>query len=131
MEFSLGHLKWFEKKNCKIIQSISVISNYKCIYTAFLYNHVFFIRKYKSSFSFFSSDDLSYGKEATHWRIYNSWYDGFLASNAVDRNTSTCTRTYKIGKGGSLKTTWWKVDLGKVKSIYSVQIDFKKYEGYG
>lgn len=40
-------------------------------------------------------------------------------------------RTYEIGKGGSLKTTWWKVDLGKVKSIYSVQIDFKKYEGFG
>lgn len=78
----------------------------------------------------FAYDDLSYGKEATHWRIYNSWSDGYLASNAIDRNTSTCTRTYEIGKGGFLKTTWWKVDLGKVKSIYSVQIDFKKYEGY-
>lgn len=122
---------YLEKKNWKIIQSISVISNYKCIYTAFLNNYLFFIRKFKSSFSFFSSDDLSYGKEATHWRIYNSRYDSFLASNAVDRKTSTCTRTYEIGKGGYLKTTWWKVDLGEVKSIYSVQIDFKKYKGYG
>lgn len=123
-------LQVFEKKIfCRIIQSISVISNSKCIYTACT------IKSFSSIvlklIFFFTSDDLSYGKEATHWRIYNSWYDDYLASNAIDRNTSTCTRTYEIGKGGSLKTTWWKVDLGKVKSIYSVQIDFKKYEGFG
>lgn len=29
------------------------------------------------------------------------------------------------------KIVWWKVDFGKVFSIYSVVIFFKNYEGYG
>lgn len=55
-----------------------------------------------------------------YWRIYNFWFDGYFVSNVIDRNILICIRMYEIGKGGYLKIIWWKVDLGKVKSIYSV-----------
>ena len=54
----------------------------------------------------------------------------FVAGNAVDRNITTCIRTNPIGIASD-KTVWWRVDLGGVYSIYSVNILFKNYEGYG
>lgn len=52
--------------------------------------------------------------------FYYFWYDGFLVSNVIDRNILICIRMSEIGKVCFLKIIWWKVDLGKVKSIYSV-----------
>lgn len=53
------------------------------------------------------------------------------ASKAVDRNTATCMRTLPIGRNNPEKTVWWKVDLGGVYSIQSVNIVFANYDGYG
>ena len=55
----------------------------------------------------------------------------YVASNAVDGNTATCMRTIVIGPNSPDKTVWWKVDLGGVYNIYSVNIWFKNYDGYG
>lgn len=76
------------------------------------------------------TDDLSYNKEATQSRIYlgSGKYD---ASFAVDGNTLTCMRAQEIGYNSPDKTVWWKVDLGKVFSIYSIAIIFWNYDGYG
>lgn len=51
--------------------------------------------------------------------------------NAVDRNTATCTKTLPIGINSPDKTVWWKVDLGGVYSIRSINIQFRNYGGYG
>ena len=40
-------------------------------------------------------------------------------------------RTGPIGPNSPYKTAWWKVDLGGVYNIYSVNILFKNYDGYG
>lgn len=42
-------------------------------------------------------------------------------------------RTDAIGKGpsASSKNTWWKVDLGDVYNIYSIDILFKDYGTLG
>ena len=42
-------------------------------------------------------------------------------------------RTKEIGQGDQIidKTVWWKVDLGAVYNIYSVNILFKNYDGHG
>lgn len=53
------------------------------------------------------------------------------ASNAVDRNTSTCMRTDQIGPTAKHKIMWWKIDLGGMYNIYSINILFKNYDGYG
>ena len=53
------------------------------------------------------------------------------AENAVDRNTTTCMRTDIVGGTGPYKTVWWKVNLGGVYNIYSINILFKNYYGYG
>ncbi|XP_078330772.1 uncharacterized protein LOC144624723 [Crassostrea virginica] len=54
----------------------------------------------------------------------------YTAGNAVDRDITTCMRTKPIGPTSPDKTVWWKVDLGGVYNIYSVNILFKNYEGY-
>lgn len=36
-----------------------------------------------------------------------------------------------IGSSASRKHTWWKVDLGAVYNIYSIDILFKDYEQFG
>lgn len=75
------------------------------------------------------TDDLSFKKVASQSPTYIGLnYD---ASNAIDRNTSTCMRTNTIGPNSPDKHTWWKVDLGGVYSIYSIHILFKNYDGYG
>lgn len=53
------------------------------------------------------------------------------ASKAVDRNTATCMRTLPIGLHNPEKTVWWKVDLGGVYNIQSINIVFANYNGYG
>ena len=53
------------------------------------------------------------------------------AGNAVDRDITTCMRTDIIGLNSPDETVWWKVDLGGVYSIYSVNILFKNYDGFG
>ena len=55
----------------------------------------------------------------------------YKAGNAVDRNITTCMRTDAIGVNSPDQTVWWKVDLGGVYNIYSVNIVFKNYEGDG
>lgn len=74
-------------------------------------------------------DDISQNKIATqsHTNYNND------ASRAVDGNTATCMQTDVIGVGTSFKhrTVWWKVYLGGVYSIYSINIQFKNYDGHG
>lgn len=53
------------------------------------------------------------------------------ANNAVDGDKKTCTQTSDIGYNSLDKTVWWKVDLGRVFGIHSVNIMFKNYIGYG
>lgn len=75
------------------------------------------------------ADDLSFKAVASQSPIYiGPYYD---ASNAIDRNAATCMRTDQIGTYALYKYTWWKVDLGAVYNIYSVNILFKNYEGFG
>lgn len=76
------------------------------------------------------TDDLSYNKDATQSRTYID-LDKNAARFAVDRITLSCMRAKEIGHRSTEKTVWWKVDLGKVLSIYSVAILFQNYEGYG
>lgn len=80
----------------------------------------------KSRF-FFSIDDLSYEQYAT--QLHTSIGNLYDASNAVDRNPSTCTRTLPIGHNNPNKTVWWRVDLGGIHSIYKINIVFKDYNG--
>ena len=40
-------------------------------------------------------------------------------------------KTDVIGENSPDQTVWWKVDLGGVYGIYSVNILFKNYDGYG
>ncbi|XP_061170707.1 multiple epidermal growth factor-like domains protein 10 [Saccostrea echinata] len=78
--------------------------------------------------------DLSRAKVASQSSIYPCLYDAcskfYIASNAVDRDLSTCTRNKEIGILSSTHTVWWRVDLGKIYSIYSINVLFKNYDGY-
>nr|XP_034311837.1 receptor-type tyrosine-protein phosphatase epsilon-like isoform X1 [Crassostrea gigas] len=69
-------------------------------------------------------DDLSVNKTTAQ---YNSLEYG--ATNAVDGNINTCTKTTDIGltKLESDRYTWWHVDLGDVHSVYNIRIQFKDY----
>lgn len=40
-------------------------------------------------------------------------------------------RTENIGPNSPYKIVWWKVDLGGIYRIYSINILFKLYPGYG
>ena len=74
-------------------------------------------------------DDLSHNKDASQSHTYPGTTYG--AESAVDGNTATCMRTKDIGPNSPDKTVWWKVDLGGVYNIYSVNILFKNYDGVG
>lgn len=74
-------------------------------------------------------DDLSYNKAATQSRTFIGRNYG--ADNAVDGNIMTCMRTEEIGRSAPSKTLWWKVDLGGPRNIYSINILFKNYNGFG
>nr|XP_022312137.1 neurogenic locus notch homolog protein 1-like isoform X2 [Crassostrea virginica] len=73
-------------------------------------------------------DDLSAKKLATQSTIFADT-QSYKAENAVDRDITTCMRTEAIGPNSPYKTVWWKVDLGGVYNIYSVNIVFKNYDG--
>lgn len=77
------------------------------------------------------SDDLSFNKLAEQLHTFTGSYGLYTANNAVDRNTRTCTRTQTIGRNSVFNTVWWKVDLGRLYNIYSIDIIFKSYENYG
>ena len=74
---------------------------------------------------------MSKSKVATQSTTAVSTTGDFLASKAVDRDITTCIRTIPIGGNSPEKTVWWRVDLGGVYNIYSVNILFKNYEGHG
>ena len=75
---------------------------------------------------------MSQNKIATQSTTSSGPTDAFRAGNAVDRDITTCMRTYGIGLLTSqYKSEWWKVDLGGVYNIYSINILFKNYQGYG
>nr|XP_022311632.1 receptor-type tyrosine-protein phosphatase epsilon-like [Crassostrea virginica] len=74
-------------------------------------------------------DDLSKNKEATQSTTAPSPIDAYRAGNAVDRDITTCMRTDAIGTSSD-KTVWWRVDLGGVYNIYSVNILFKYYDSF-
>lgn len=82
-----------------------------------------------------STDDLSFQALASQSPMFpsSSSYHLYEASNAIDRNTATCMRTDGIGIGPSApsKNTWWKVDLGFMYNIYSIDILFKDYGHLG
>lgn len=79
----------------------------------------------------FTYDDLAYRKIATQSQTYPGGYMYYDANNAVDGNTTTCTKTTEVGIFNPHNSVWWKVDLGRVYSIYSINILFKNYDGYG
>ncbi|XP_078330673.1 uncharacterized protein LOC144624647 [Crassostrea virginica] len=74
-------------------------------------------------------DDLSKNKPASQSTTAVSSTDDFIASKAVDRDKTTCMRAKPIGVNSPEKTVWWRVDLGGVYNIYSVNILFKNYVG--
>lgn len=76
-------------------------------------------------------DDLSNNKFATQSPIYPGSPKLYGAHNAVDRNTLTCMRTEQIGRNSPYKTMRWKVDLGGLYNIYSINILFQNYVGEG
>ena len=80
---------------------------------------------------YIDTDDLSRQKTATQSTTFSGINDLYKASNAVDRDITTCMRTEQIGPTSPDRTVWWKVDLGGVYNIYSVNILFKNYGGFG
>lgn len=76
-------------------------------------------------------DYISYNKVATQSHTSPGGIYVYHASSAVDRITATCMRTNAIGFSSPEKVMWWKVDLGRVYNIYSINILFKNYNGYG
>lgn len=70
-------------------------------------------------------------KVATQSSTYPGSLTLYGARNAVDRNPLTCMRADEIGRTYPEKTVWWKVDLGRVHNIYSIDIIFKNYNDYG
>lgn len=91
----------------------------KCLFNTVLYFIVLF------------SDDLSFDKLADQSHTYPFLSSLYSAKNAIDRNTMTCSRAETIGPFSFFKTVWWKVDLGRLYNIYSIDIIFKNYESYG
>lgn len=76
-----------------------------------------------------SSDDLAFNKTAS--QSHQTIGQKERANDAVDGNAETCAKTDDIGRNSLRSKVWWKVDLGKMYSIYSINILFKNYDGYG
>ncbi|XP_078330768.1 uncharacterized protein LOC111117643 [Crassostrea virginica] len=74
----------------------------------------------------FAYDNLSYKKNAL--QSSTSIGTSHDAKNAVDENTTTCMRSGSIGQNSPEKAVWWKVDLGAVYNIHSVNIIFRNYD---
>lgn len=75
------------------------------------------------------TDDLSQNKVATQSQTEPD--PKFYAHNAVDRDSLSCMRPKPIGLNNPDERVWWKVDLGRVYNIYSINILFKNYDGFG
>lgn len=97
-------LKWRKSRECEIPHDVSF------------------------DYFLFLLDDLSYSKIATQSTTAEGDFSN--ANNAVDRNTKTCMRTLDIGTRSVQKTVWWKVDLGGVYNIYSINILFLNYSSF-
>ena len=69
--------------------------------------------------------------QSTTYPIPKNYADIYEADNAVDRNITTCMRTDAIGENSRDQTVWWRVDLGGVYNIFSVNVLFKNYYGQG
>ncbi|XP_062600475.1 uncharacterized protein LOC134262101, partial [Saccostrea cucullata] len=75
-------------------------------------------------------DNLSESKnsmQSSTWACSPTNCQMYAANNAVDGDINTCVRTSMIGTTSVDKTVWWRVDLGDIKSIYSIRIQFKDY----
>ena len=70
-------------------------------------------------------------KDVKQSTTYPWSYNSYLPNNAVDKNITTCIRTDGMGGLSPDQTVWWKVDLGGVYNIYSVNILYKNYDGHG
>ncbi|XP_062587740.1 receptor-type tyrosine-protein phosphatase epsilon-like isoform X2 [Saccostrea cucullata] len=82
------------------------------------------------TFSTNGYDNLSVGKhceQSSMWTCSGEGCKMYEANNAVDGKINTCMRTEVIGSSSSHKTVWWRVDLGDIKSIYSIRIQFKDF----
>ncbi|XP_062579990.1 multiple epidermal growth factor-like domains protein 10 isoform X1 [Saccostrea cucullata] len=81
----------------------------------------------------FCFDDLSSGHQAQQfetWACVSSTCHLYQAQNAVDGDIQTCMRTSTLEIMSSNKSkhyTWWYVDLGNIKSVYNIRIQFKDY----
>nr|XP_022312232.1 multiple epidermal growth factor-like domains protein 10 isoform X3 [Crassostrea virginica] len=75
-------------------------------------------------------DDISYQHYAVQYPLFGGHAEFYKATNALDRNISTCTRNEGIGLNSQHKSVMWRVDFGRMYNIYSVNILFKHYEGY-
>lgn len=81
---------------------------------------------------FYYIDDLSENKDTLQKpKFPGDVITPYAAHNAVDRNVTTCMRTDNIGTSSKTKQVWWKVDLGGVYNIYSINILFRNYPGKG
>lgn len=69
---------------------------------------------------------------AAQFETYEACLGPFcVATNAVDRNMSTCMQTI-MGITSPDKNTWWYVDLGNVHSVYNIRVQFRDYgQEYG
>lgn len=71
------------------------------------------------------TDGLSVNKNTAEYETFVSCLN-CDATNAVDKNIDTCTRT-NFEKTSPAQHTWWYVDLGDVRSIYNIRIQFRDY----
>ncbi|XP_062578481.1 tyrosine-protein kinase receptor Tie-2-like [Saccostrea cucullata] len=74
----------------------------------------------------FGYDDLSTNKSASQSST-GVCSPPCTATTAVDGNVQTCMKTLDIGGSSPLKSVWWYVDLGDIKSIYGIRIQFQDY----
>lgn len=73
----------------------------------------------------FLTGDLAVKKNTAQYKSINAC-SVCDATNAVDRNISTCTGT-DFGQTAPDQLTWWYVDLGAVHSVYNIRIQFRDY----
>ncbi|XP_061170727.1 uncharacterized protein LOC133180175 [Saccostrea echinata] len=78
------------------------------------------------------NEDLSRSKTTSQSKTWEcvipACMNYYISSNAVDRNEKTCARSTFIGEGATEKTVWWKVDMGDIYSIYSIDVLFENME---
>lgn len=77
-------------------------------------------------------DELSREKLASQSHTQTGSFSGENGAHyAVDGIAKTCTKTKDIGTSSKNKNVWWKVDLGEIKNIYSIEIQFRNYDTKG